>query len=190
MNDTSEKNGELIFEKFEEVFQFRQSLTKETDRGCALMAAAYLDSEIEKLLSKHLVNNESIKREVFGYSRPLGAFSSRIDMAYLLGLIGPKVHRDLHLIRKVRNEFGHVPTPITFDDPSLASRCRELYHDSYGKEASPRDKFNRVVMGVLGIIHASLKTVSTIEELKDVSLENAKERTDNFVKAFLDEFGK
>ena len=28
-----------------EVFEFRRSLTPETDRGCALMAAAYLDAE-------------------------------------------------------------------------------------------------------------------------------------------------
>jgi len=186
-NKSSEKFNELISEKFDEVLQFRQSLSEETDRGCALMAAAYLDSELEKLLSKHFVDNENIKKEMFGHSRPLGSFSSRIDMAYLLGLIGPKAHRDLHLIRKVRNEFGHVPTPISFDDPALASRCRELYHDSYGKEATPRDKFNRVVMGVLAIIHGNLYKVATLEEAKDLPLEESRERVNKIMKAIFNE---
>src|ERR1044071_2597257 len=147
MNDSNDMSDEhkYLDARFEEVFEFRRSLTGETDRGCALMAAAYLDSELEKLLRKYFVNNENVQDEIFGHSRPLGTFSSRIYLAYLVGLIGPKVRRDLHLIRRVRNEFGHVPTPISFDDPALASRCRELYHDTYGKEATPRVKFNRVV---------------------------------------------
>ena len=184
-NDASEKVNQLFSERFDEVFQFRLSLSEETDRGCALMAAAYLDSELEKLLSKHFVNNENIKKEMLGVSRPLGSFSSRIDMAYLLGLVGPKAHRDLHLIRKVRNEFGHVPTPISFDDPALASRCKELYHDAYGKEVAPRVKFNRVVLGVLGVIHANLYSVATIEEAKDVELDAAKEQFSKIIDAVL-----
>ena len=190
MSDASEKFNEMFSENFDRVMEFRQSLSKETDRGCALMAAAYLDSEIEKLLSKYFVNNENVKKEVLGQSRPLGTFSSRIDMAYLLGLIGAKAHRDLHLIRKVRNEFGHVPTPISFDDQSLANRCGELYHDAYGKDAAPRDKFNNVVMGILGMIHISIIATTPIEERKDVSVDLAKEKVNKFMKDFVEEIKK
>jgi len=94
------------FDKLDQVIRFRLSLEVETDRGCALMAGAYLDSELKKLLKNHLVSNEKIQDELFELSRPLGTFSSRIDPAYLLGLIGPQAHRDLHLIRKIRNDFG------------------------------------------------------------------------------------
>ncbi|HYX72597.1 MAG TPA: MltR family transcriptional regulator, partial [Nitrososphaera sp.] len=163
MSDTKDKSEiakKVISEKFNEILEFRRALTGESDRGCALMAAAFLDSELEKLLSKYFVDNENVKKEVFGHSRPLGTFSSRIDLAYLLGLVGPKAHRDLHLIRKVRNEFGHVSTPITFDNPGLASRCSELYHHPFGKDASPKDKFIHVVIGVLGVVHAKLYSIS------------------------------
>jgi hypothetical protein len=64
-------------DKLDEVVKFRQSLTSETDRGCALMAAAYLDAELEKLLSKHFVNSDKVKEEIFGHSRPLGSFSEK-----------------------------------------------------------------------------------------------------------------
>ncbi len=38
--------------KIDEVLEFRSSLTGETDRGCALTAAAYLSDELEKLLGE------------------------------------------------------------------------------------------------------------------------------------------
>ena len=82
--------------KFDEVMEFRSSLTPETDRGCALMAAAFLDSELELLLRAFVVKNKKVEDEMFGQSKPIGAFSSRIDLAYLLGLISADTRRDLH----------------------------------------------------------------------------------------------
>src|SRR5438876_8972547 len=102
-----EEVDRLITGRMREVFEFRQSLSDESDRGCALMAAAYLDAELDRLLRKYCVNNPNVQNDIFGSSRPLGTFSSRIDMCYLLGLLGPNAHRDLHLIRRVRNEFAH-----------------------------------------------------------------------------------
>ena len=112
--------------KFDEVMEFRSSLTPETDRGCALMAAAFLDSELELLLRAFVVKNKKVEDEMFGQSKPIGAFSSRIDLAYLLGLISADTRRDLHLIRKIRNDFGHVHRPISFEDQAIVNRCHEL----------------------------------------------------------------
>ncbi|HKP48125.1 MAG TPA: MltR family transcriptional regulator [Pyrinomonadaceae bacterium] len=162
------------FLRYDEVLDFRQSLNAETDRGCALMAAAYLDAELEKLLRKYLVDNDSVQNEILRQSGPLGPFSTRIDMAYLLGLIGPKARRDLHLIRKIRNQFGHRATPLDFDEAALASRCSKLYHDVFENTVSPRRKFIRAALGVLGIIHANLHSIEPLKEDADVSLDNAK----------------
>jgi hypothetical protein len=179
---SNEPANQQIVEHMDEVFEFRQSLSDETDRGCALMAAAYLDSELQKLLSKYCVNNPNVQKDIFGRSRSLSTFSSRIDMSYLLGLLGPNAHRDLHLIRKVRNEFAHVASPIDFNDPGLAQRCDELYHDAYGKPVPPRKKFMRVARGVLGIIHAIFFSISSIVEANDVSIEGAKKHMKIFLK--------
>ncbi|HEU0143495.1 MAG TPA: MltR family transcriptional regulator [Nitrososphaera sp.] len=158
----------FVPENLENVMRFAASLTSESDRGCALMAAAYLDSELGKLLDKFFVNNASVKREMLDQSRPLASFSARIDMAYLLGLLGPKAHRDLHLIRKVRNEFGHVPVELNFDDQGIRNRCGELYHDGYVETVSPRDKFIRTVIGVLAAIHVKLFKTNALNEADDL----------------------
>lgn len=137
----------------EDVFAFRRALTPESDRGAALMAAAYLDSQLAELLRRSFVDDVSVVDELLEQSKPVGTFSSRIDLAYALGYLGKSTHRDLHLIRKIRNDFGHVPTPIGFEHPPIASRCRELTHSYYEPVATPRRRFLNTVMRVLALIH-------------------------------------
>jgi len=71
----------------ENVAAFRKALTAESDRGCALFAAAYLDASLSDFLYVSLVSNKSIEKDLFEGSAPLATFSSRIMMAYYLGLI-------------------------------------------------------------------------------------------------------
>jgi DNA-binding MltR family transcriptional regulator len=143
-------------ERFEEVMTFRETLDGETDRGCALMAAAYLDSQLEELVRTSFVDDSKAADELLGVSKPLGSFSARIDIAHLLGHIGKKVHRDLHLIRKIRNDFGHTSTPLDFHHPPIQARCRELYHSFLKEDASPRKRFTNAVLGLLACIHVSI----------------------------------
>ena len=143
-------------EKIDEVMAFRETLSPESDRGCALIAAAYLDAELEKLLRHAVVENVKVADDLLGQSRPLSSFSSRIDLTYLLGLIGPSIHRDLHLIRKIRNDFGHDHTPITFDTQKIANRCKELSCHPLGADFPPRRMFMAAALGVLASIHTGL----------------------------------
>lgn len=140
-----------------EVMLFRATLDYETDRGCALMAAAYLDSQLEELLKKSFVDDADVAPDVLGMMRPLGTFSSRIDSTYLLGHIGPKLRRDLHLIRRIRNEFGHKATPLDFKSEGIASRCLELYHSLREAGAPPRDHFTNAVLCMLAQIQGRIE---------------------------------
>ena len=79
---------EDFFAKAGAVFEFRKTLTPETDRGCALMAAAYLDDRLGALLRAVFVDSD-IAGELLEQSKPLGTFSSRIDAVFLLGLLSP-----------------------------------------------------------------------------------------------------
>ena len=45
-------------ENFEALMEFRNQLDSETDRGCSLMAASYLDYELERLLREKLVGEK------------------------------------------------------------------------------------------------------------------------------------
>lgn len=139
--------------KAQAAFEFRSTLNAETDRGCALMAAAYLDDQLGELLRAYLVDDSKTADELFGPLAPLGTFSSRIDLAYMLGLVGPHARRELHLIRKIRNEFGHKYKPMTFEDPGIKSRCSGFKAYSLLPAGTARGNFTRTVMGILAVLH-------------------------------------
>jgi len=53
----------------------------------------------------------------------LGRLATRIDLAFLLGLIGEIDRDDLHLIRQVRNEFAHHLAGVSFNSPTVVEKC-------------------------------------------------------------------
>lgn len=150
--------------------EFRATLSPESDRGCALIAAAYLDSELEKLIRLALVDAPRIADDLLGQGRPLSTFSARIDLAYLLGLVGSRVHRDLHLIRRIRNDFGHDHSPITFESDRIANRCKELSAHPFEPGHPPRRLFMSTAMGVLASIHTGLSAKQRLVEREDEPL--------------------
>ena len=171
--------------RFDEVMEFRNSLNPETDRGCALMAAAFLDSELELLLRSFVVDNEKAQDEIFSQSKPIGTFSSRIDLAFLLGLISADTRKDLHLIRKIRNDFGHVHRPISFEDQAMSNRCRELKHHFRGNNEPPRKIFISSAVGALALLHTAMHKRARIVERPNPDLNAAKERQTKIMSAVM-----
>jgi len=58
------------------------------------MAAAYLENSLENLLKKLFVENSSLKNDPFNdYNGFLTSFSSKIDLAFMLGLISNKTNK-------------------------------------------------------------------------------------------------
>lgn len=162
------QSEEFPIPKFEEVFAFRSSLTGETDRGCALMAAAYLSDQLEKLLRSLFVVDQQAVDELFEPFGPAGSFSARIDLACACGLLPKPAYDDLHLIRKIRNDFGHVAEPLTFDEPAIADRCQALQHSVLEAKARSRAKFTNAALGVCAVIHAITYTTSHRAVPRDV----------------------
>jgi hypothetical protein len=145
---------EYLKKKIAEVLSFRNALTSETDRGCALFAAAYLDKALSDLLFCALAYDKNIDKELFeGSNSPLASFSSRIKMAYYLGKISKTERRDLDLIRKIRNEFAHNADPIDFEEAKIKSQCTELSFSYHEKDHRPRGHFTASCLGILANIH-------------------------------------
>ena len=120
------------------------------------MAAAFLDDQLGLLLRQVFIDDERVADELLEASKPLGTFSSRIDLAFLLGYLGENERRDLHLIRKIRNAFGHTASFIGFDDLPIASRCRELAHSYHESSYAPRGHFTAAAFAILSTIDVSL----------------------------------
>jgi len=95
-----------LADRLPEVQAFRDSLDLETDRGCAIIAASYVDDQLAEMLKAHFVESKRLIKEVFSGSGALSTFSPRIDMSFLSGHISKAVQRELHLIRGIRNKFA------------------------------------------------------------------------------------
>lgn len=188
----AEKAGMTITRIPHDVLLLRELLGRESDRGAALMAAAYLESELSILLGAFLVDDTRAQKALLSESGPLAAFSARIELAYLLGLVSPVGRRDLHLIRKIRNDFAHSPTNVSFDTEAIRSRCGELEHDVFDEQLSPRRRFLRVTMGVSALIHAAMVNLKrrTIRPSLDLREPGALARAKLFRTALDDEMDR
>lgn len=90
-----------------------------------------------------MIEAKSAKDLIDGANAPLGTFSARIKATHALGLIRDREHKDLELMRHIRNQFAHNMF-ATFSDAAISDRCKQLYHAAhdYTDEAG-----GRIVMG-------------------------------------------
>lgn len=159
----------------EKITEFRCTLTEETDRGCALMAAAYLEHELGDLIKANLVQDKKVLAAVFENNGPNSAFSAKIDLAYLFGLLSSDARHDLHLLRKIRNDFAHNPAKIGFSDSPICDRCHELKLISIHESKKPRHRFTNAMMGVFAHIHVAKIMAVGKEPSKNIDLQKHRE---------------
>jgi DNA-binding MltR family transcriptional regulator len=159
-----------------EFVAFRQALTKESDRGCALFAAAFLDKALSDLLYLSLVSEKRIEKDLFEGTAPLSSFSARIKLAFYLGKISKECRADLDTIRGIRNEFAHHAEVISFDRQSIADRCRNLQFSYHERESRPRDHFTAAASRILAMLQTTgLSSVAPTLKLDDRPTEAEKE---------------
>lgn len=138
-------------EDLEYFSDFLKEFQGESDRGAALVGAALLDKQLHDLLLSHFLDKKESLELLEGGSAPLGTFSARIKMSYCLSLITDFEHRELQLIRKIRNEFAHQTHGLTFQNEKVVSLCGNL-HDRMpdakekGIERTIRTKFIDAVL--------------------------------------------
>jgi hypothetical protein len=99
MSDPQEFDLSDVQASADEANAFMNQLVGESDRGAALVGIAYLDELLARLFRARMLTEKTSEGLLEGFA-PLSTFSSRIDVAYCLGWIGPETYRDLHLLRK------------------------------------------------------------------------------------------
>jgi DNA-binding MltR family transcriptional regulator len=159
-------------------------LAGESDRGLALAGAAMLDDALEVLLKARLLDKPKAVTSIIGLDRPLGTFSSRIKVTYLLGLLEETEFRDLELIRKIRNDCAHNRGDVDFGAAPQKDRIAELhaqkkvaellktyFSESWTDEGrSPRNQLLAAICFLCAwLIHrADMVKRSTIPDFSDV----------------------
>ena len=175
--------------RMQEVIDFRTSITGETDRGAVLMSAAFLDDKLKGLLQKTMVQDQRISRRAFDFNGSLGNFSSRIDLAYLLGILPKNAQRDLHTIRAIRNQFAHQAAPLSYDDQKVRPLCDKLIFHGVKDAANAGSKFRRSVMGLLAYITIAFDNVVPKEAALDYAIPDRTEAYQNMAKIFTEQTG-
>jgi hypothetical protein len=83
--------------------------------------------DLRKMLAYRMGHlNLTERSALFDFTRPLGAFSAMIDVAYAFDVIDRDDRDDLHIIREMRNACAHSPWPISFETPVLAQATGAL----------------------------------------------------------------
>lgn len=135
--------------KAEQWDEFANELQSESERGLALLAAAFLDEHLRQLLETFMVDDQNAVSELLDSpNASLGSFSARIEASYCLGLISREMRDDLKQVRLIRNRFAHDLQGLSFADQQISQRCDNLSFVARLSDqdlglpfASARDKF-------------------------------------------------
>lgn len=137
---------------------FQRELKEGSDRTCLLMAASFLESELERVLKIKLVGDPVFKYDLFDYKGPLGDLTSKARMSYGLGIISEKMMANLILIDGLKNEFMRDYKVTTFEDPLVTQQIYNLTAGLYLKyEAPPRRYFCNAAFTTLTFILIGLR---------------------------------
>ena len=149
------RDYKLDFPSDPEFHAFLDEFQRESDRAAAVLAAAFLDELLERLLRRSFTNEDKAVEVLFRWPGPLSSFAGKISVAYAVGLISTQERHDLDLMRDIRNDFGHELQGLSFGTRSIADRCRgfELNEERFAAQPDlgadyprePRKRFDLAV---------------------------------------------
>lgn len=112
------------------------ALSEESDRACVVLVASWVDHFLRfKLAQEFSKGNSDARGALFSSNGPFATFSAKLNVVFCAGWIDRDLYHDLHVIRKLRNEFAHSIDSYTLDDepfPSMVAKLRapkRQYHD-------------------------------------------------------------
>jgi hypothetical protein len=122
---------------------FFRDIDRESDRGLAVLGAAYLHECLGWLIASFLVKGAT---RADGTAKwPLESPAARIRAAYYMGLISRDEHHDLEKINQIRNHFAHDPRVLSFSEADITRECNKLRlwkpAPRWLEQASARRKF-------------------------------------------------
>lgn len=110
-------------EAFEELdAEFKRN----SDRGVAIISCSFIDSALREILSNFFLDDLKNDKKIFEGNGPLNTFSSKITIAYQLGLISKKEYKIIDTIRSIRNIFAHQIVQCDFNELSIKDKCKNI----------------------------------------------------------------
>lgn len=97
-----------------------------SDRATAIVAASLVEDHLTTALQARFHKHDQLHAELFKGTGPLAAFSTKIKMAVLVGLLSEKACKETQQIRKIRNHFAHETRSVTFEAQPICDMVKSL----------------------------------------------------------------
>jgi hypothetical protein len=123
---------------FKDINKYYATVHDMSDETAAVSSATLVERRLEELIASRMRKRMSKTdyAELFvGGMAPLSSFSSKIKVAYALGIVGKRGLLDLNKIKDIRNQFAHSFHSISFKTKAVAEACRNLRTPEAGYDA-------------------------------------------------------
>lgn len=110
---------------------FTEAVRRESDRGCVICSAAYIDDALESAIRSYLKELSNPPKSLLDSlltrrpQPPIGSFAVRTKMARALGLIDDPQMTAIDGLRPMRNDAAHLGSEFSFDNPLY--RIEQMY---------------------------------------------------------------
>jgi|SRR5918996_2235403 hypothetical protein len=143
-------------------FEMWGEILSETDRGAAILGAAYLDARLKDAIRIRFCNRGGTASDLLKPNGYLGQYSAKCQIAYCLGLYGKTTFSNLNIIGQIRNTFAHSKDVLRFTDHTIAKLCNGLKASAIpyfeiSQASQPRNRYLHTVQ-CIGLILASEMT--------------------------------
>ena len=138
-----------------------EELGEQSDRGVAIVGAAWLEEAISESLESVFPMESKGKERLFRADGPMSTFSAKIDLLHTLGLISELIRSDMHRLREIRNTFSHQIThsktnaKLGFHIPEIRDKCHALKCVEHENLQNAREAFVRAC----AVLNADLEMV-------------------------------
>lgn len=155
---------------------FLDDVAGDNDRSAAITLATLVDDQLGHAIEARLVPlSNTIRDSLYTEGGPLESFSAKINFGFALGLYGKQTRADLHLVRRVRNQFAHFFAINSFEHEEISKLCKNLKTPDFISEAMGEATLNMpelkakyfittmLVVFNLRDLHGSIESVSAVE---------------------------
>lgn len=106
----------------------RQVIDGSSDRAAGIVAGAFIDDHLTLAIKRRLVNDNEVLPSLMPVDGGgvLGDFRTKINVAFLMGLLSVEARRELSWIAKIRNSFAHKLEVRSFSDQPVTDWCANL----------------------------------------------------------------
>ena len=144
--------------------QYLSAISRESDRGAVLVAAALLDEGLQVALKRKMVPISDGDDPLFdGAYSPLRSFSAKIETAFRLGLITHRTKQMLNQFRKLRNDFAHGANAVSLGEQSVKNRLKEMFEQMPQIQKMILGTFDEVTKAVSEGKYAGAEVLETPE---------------------------